>query len=103
AINDNDERITKNKESIGSLKSESRKGISGVAAISGIKYQAMKKGEGQIGVGYGNFRGESSIAIGLGAQVSENIMMNGAVSGTAGTDSEVVISAGATYKFNFFN
>jgi hypothetical protein len=103
AIANNDARIESNTKKIDGVQNESRKGISGVAAISGIKYQPMTTGQGQIGVGYGNFKGDSAIALGLGAQVSDNIMVNMAASATAGSDTEAVFSAGATYKFNVFN
>lgn len=102
-IDDNSKRIDSNTNKIDSLQEESRKGIAGVSAIAGIKYQGMTTGQAQIGVGYGNYKSESSIALGTAVQASENLMINGAVSGTQGDNASPVYSAGASYKFNLFN
>ncbi len=101
-IKNNSHKIDMNSNKIDSVQEESRQGISRVSAIAGIKYQDMTTGQAQIGVGYGNYKSESSIAIGTAVQASENLMLNGAVSGTQGNNASPVYSAGASYKFNLF-
>lgn len=101
-IKNNSHRIDMNSNKIDSVQEESRQGISGVSAIAGIKYQNMTTGQAQIGVGYGNYKSESSIAIGTAVQATDNLMINGAVSGVQGNNTSAVYSAGASYKFNLF-
>jgi len=98
-VNENKAAIQQNSEKIDSVQNESRKGIAGVGAMANLHYSDMDKGDLSVAAGYANFKGENAIAIGVGAQVSDNLMMSVDASGTAGSDSEFMFGAGASYKF----
>ncbi|MCQ2374182.1 MAG: YadA-like family protein [Phascolarctobacterium sp.] len=66
------------------------------AALAGIHYQPMAKGQSQVAVGMGGYKGKKATALGLAYQISDRI--SGSVAGAA-NGSEHMFNVGFNYLF----
>jgi len=57
-----------------------------------------KQGDWGIGAGYGNYNGESAIAVGVGGMITDDVMINGSISSDADGE-EVSTGAGIGIRF----
>lgn len=94
-IEENRRGIENNAKDISSLKSESRSGIAGVAAMTAIDFKGLSKNEVGIGAGLGVFKNKQAVAIGVGYMPTDNLTMN--VKMALGDD--YVLGTGMSYKF----
>lgn len=103
AILENSHRISNLDSKIDGVESKMSKGVASAVATVHAMPLDLKKGEAGIGVGYGNFNGQSSIAFGVGVKPTENITVTGSLGASQGEHVEYTVGGGASYKFNLFN
>ena len=90
--------------SVGSVRSELKKtdkklrgGIAGATAVANIP-QVTKAGGSMVGLGVGNYKGQSAVAVGF-SRASDNNKVIFKVSGAATTQGDYNVGAGVGYQW----
>ena len=81
-----------------SFKSQTNGAIAGVAAMGQLA-QPYGVGNFNVGVGAGNYNGESAIALGMGYRATENMTLRGAVSASTADDMKPIVAASVNYEW----
>ncbi|MDH5514100.1 MAG: YadA C-terminal domain-containing protein, partial [Gammaproteobacteria bacterium] len=91
----NTTNIAKNSTRIDDLEDESRSGIAAVAAMAAIP-APMNGRKFSVGLGAGHFNGESAIAAGFNARLTDSMTLTG---GVGGNGDEVATSLGIGFSW----
>lgn len=83
---------------ISETRTEARAGTALALATAGLRYDD-RPGKMSLAGGFGHFKGQSGLALGLGYNTSEEFRMNAAVSATTGRG-DVGVSVGASWTLN---
>ncbi|RVA71874.1 hypothetical protein EN914_30665, partial [Mesorhizobium sp. M7A.F.Ca.CA.001.08.2.1] len=83
---------------ISETRTEARAGTALALATAGLRYDD-RPGKLSLAGGFGHFKGQSGLALGLGYNTSEEFRMNAAVSATTGRG-DVGVSVGASWTLN---
>jgi autotransporter adhesin len=90
--------ITSLSSEIGQTRTEARAGTALALATAGLRYDD-RAGKLSLAGGFGHFKGQSGLALGLGYNTSEDFRMNAAVSATTG-QGDIGVSVGASWTLN---